>query len=223
MSSLVRIITGTLSLANRYEKKTVPPQLTTSLVGFFSGPTNSSPYEETVVSNLIISSEVFLNETNETVKIKNMLKTFWETESIGIVEDSTPESQSATKVVTTRSDCRERRIAFPCLTTTECAKHVCDHCITNWRRIRICWTNTKKLFMINKETESSKEWQNRTVKPNSKHASLTPPSCCAKGPRNNQGSHRVRWFSQKFKGGTISKRLLTNWRQLRPSYLRHVN
>ena len=131
MSSLVRIITGTLSLANRYEKKTVPPQLTTSLVGFFSGPTNSSPCEETVVSNLIISSEVFLNETNETVKIKNMLKTFWETESIGIVEDSTPESQLATKVVTTKSDCRERRIALPCLTTIECAKHVCDHCITN--------------------------------------------------------------------------------------------
>ena len=31
-------------------------------LAFFSGPTNSSPYEETVVSNLIISSEVFLNE-----------------------------------------------------------------------------------------------------------------------------------------------------------------
>ena len=63
-----------------------------------SGPTNSSPYEANVVSNLIISGEALLNETNETDEIKNMLKTFWETESIGIVDDINPESQLATKV-----------------------------------------------------------------------------------------------------------------------------
>ena len=44
-----------------------------------SRPTNSSTYETNVVSNLIISGEAFLNETNETDEIKNMLKTFWET------------------------------------------------------------------------------------------------------------------------------------------------
>ena len=63
-----------------------------------SGPTNSSPYEENVVSNLIISGEAFLNETNETDEIKNILKTFWETESIGIVDGITPESQLPTKI-----------------------------------------------------------------------------------------------------------------------------
>ena len=63
-----------------------------------SGPTNSSPCETNVVSNLIISGEDFLNETNETDEIKNMLKTFWETESIGIVDDINPEGQLPTKV-----------------------------------------------------------------------------------------------------------------------------
>ena len=58
-----------------------------------SGPTNSSPYEMNVVSNLIISGEAFLKKHNETDEI-NMLKTFWDTESIGIVD----ESQLAMKV-----------------------------------------------------------------------------------------------------------------------------
>ena len=47
---------------------------------------------------MIISGEAFLNETNETDEIKNMLKTFWETESIGIVDGINPEGQVLTKV-----------------------------------------------------------------------------------------------------------------------------
>ena len=131
-----------------------------------SGPTNSSLYETNVVSNLIISGEAFLSKTNETDDINNMLKTFWETESIGIVDGIAPESQLPTKfsqtknypstVVTTESDCRGKRIVCPSPTTMECAKHVYDHYITNCRRIRICRASITRLFKINKETELSK-------------------------------------------------------------------
>ena len=99
----------------------VPPQLTASLVGFFLGlPTCSSPCETNVVSNLIIVGEVFLNETNETSEIKNVLKTFWETKSVGMVDGINPKiscqlRSSETKkhpstVSTTKLDCRVRRI-----------------------------------------------------------------------------------------------------------------
>ena len=50
-----------------------------------SGPTSHSPWETNVALNLIISGETS-NERNETDEIKNMLKTLWETEGIGIVD-----------------------------------------------------------------------------------------------------------------------------------------
>ena len=60
-----------------------------------SGPTNvsSSTNESNVVSNLIISGEPSLNEANNNDEIVSMLKTFWETDSVGIVDDSTIKRQ----------------------------------------------------------------------------------------------------------------------------------
>jgi hypothetical protein len=53
-----------------------------------SGPTNvqEALHDSRVTSNLIISGEPF-NETSETDKITNMLRDFWETESIGITDE----------------------------------------------------------------------------------------------------------------------------------------
>ena len=106
-----------------------------------SEPTNSSQYETNVVSNLIISGEAFLNETNETTEINNMLKTLWETESIGIVDEIAPKSQLPTKFksyeeIPFNGRCYEvglpwKKIVCPSPTTMECAKHAYDHYITN--------------------------------------------------------------------------------------------
>lgn len=151
-----------------------PTAINSKFGRLLSGPTNSSPCETNVVSNLIIVGEVFLNETNETSEIKNVLKTFWETESVGMVDGinskincqlrSSETKKHPSTVSTMKLDCRVRRIACPCQTTMECAKHVYNHWITNWRRIRIHWLSTTKLFKINLEIESSKGWQIQTVK-----------------------------------------------------------
>ncbi|XP_022778398.1 uncharacterized protein LOC111319952, partial [Stylophora pistillata] len=54
-----------------------------------SGPTEEQHVHEisNVVSNLVICAKPLLNETNEADEITNMLKMFWETESIGITDD----------------------------------------------------------------------------------------------------------------------------------------
>ena len=73
-----------------------------------SGPTHSSSYETKVVSNLIISGEPFsLNEATENDEIVDMLKTFWETESVwntGRRDDRTTSSQ--------RNECQANRNLF---------------------------------------------------------------------------------------------------------------
>lgn len=111
-----------------------PTAINSKFGWLLSGPTNSSPCETNVVSNLIIVGEALLNETIKTSEIKKMLKTFWETESIGMVDGVNPKvncqlRSSETKkhpstVSTTKLDCRVRRIACPCQTTMECVKHV---------------------------------------------------------------------------------------------------
>ena len=53
-----------------------------------SGPTQTSHSETNVyvVSNLVILGETFLNEHRESDKMVDMLKSFWEVESLGIVD-----------------------------------------------------------------------------------------------------------------------------------------
>ena len=77
------IVTG-----NLIRGENCPIAVNSKFCWLLSGPTNSSPYEMNVVSNLIISGEAFFKKTNETDEINNMLKTFWDTESIGIVVES---------------------------------------------------------------------------------------------------------------------------------------
>ena len=72
-----------------------PTAINSKFGWLLSGPTNipSSTNDSNVVSNLIISGEPFLNEANDNDEIVSMLKTFWETESAGIVDDSMCERQ----------------------------------------------------------------------------------------------------------------------------------
>ena len=70
-----------------------------------SGPTHSSSYETKVVSNLIISGKPFsLNEVNENDEIVDMLKTFWETESVGILDEATIARQVPGKMNVKRTE-----------------------------------------------------------------------------------------------------------------------
>ncbi|XP_068723357.1 uncharacterized protein [Montipora capricornis] len=60
-----------------------------------SGPTNmrNTGHDNTTASNLVISGELFFDDAKEGDEITDMLKKFWETDSIGIIEHIDPISQ----------------------------------------------------------------------------------------------------------------------------------
>lgn len=66
-----------------------PTAINSKLGWLLSGPTEEQYVHKIseVVLNLIISGNPLLNEANEADEIMNMLKMFWETESIGITDD----------------------------------------------------------------------------------------------------------------------------------------
>ena len=72
-----------------------PTAISSKFGWLLSGPTNvsCSPNESNTVSNLIISGGPCFNEANDKDEIVDMLKTFWETESTGILDDSKIERQ----------------------------------------------------------------------------------------------------------------------------------
>ena len=72
-----------------------PTAINSKFGWLLSGPTNvsCSPNESNTVSNLIISGGPCFNEANDKDEIVDMLKTFWETESTGILDDSMIERQ----------------------------------------------------------------------------------------------------------------------------------
>ena len=66
-----------------------PTAINSKFGWLLSGPTEEQYVHEVseVVLNLIISGNPLLNKVNEADEITNMLKMFWETESIGITDD----------------------------------------------------------------------------------------------------------------------------------------
>ena len=63
-----------------------PTAVTSKLGWLLSGPTKSSHSETNVVSNLVISGETMSSEARENNEMVEMLKRFWEVESLGIVD-----------------------------------------------------------------------------------------------------------------------------------------
>ena len=72
-----------------------PTAINSKFGWLISGPTNvrNTRHDNTTPSNLVISGEPFFDEAREGDEITDMLKKFWETDSIGIIENIDPISQ----------------------------------------------------------------------------------------------------------------------------------
>ena len=72
-----------------------PTAINSKFGWLISGPTNvrNTRHDNTTASNLVISGEPFFDEAREGDEITDMLKKFWETDSIGIIENIDPTSQ----------------------------------------------------------------------------------------------------------------------------------
>ena len=95
-----------------------PTAINSKFGWLLSGPTDEQHVHENsnVVWNLIISGEPLLNEANEVDEITNMLKLFWETESIGITDDiesATPLPIEAKRKEEISFDGRHYEVALP--------------------------------------------------------------------------------------------------------------
>ena len=63
-----------------------PTAVRSKLGWLLSGPTNNSQNGTNVISNLVISGENFTNGARESDEMSDMLKRFWDVESLGIVD-----------------------------------------------------------------------------------------------------------------------------------------
>ncbi|XP_044172645.1 uncharacterized protein LOC114972132 [Acropora millepora] len=63
-----------------------PTAVRSKLGWLLSGPTNNSQNGANVISNLVISGDIFTNGAKESDEMSDMLKRFWDVESLGIVD-----------------------------------------------------------------------------------------------------------------------------------------